>query len=41
MAREQDQFLDVVDRDTAESRWFSWFRPEILAAEEIPLDSAP
>jgi hypothetical protein len=24
MAREQDQFLEVVDRDTAERRWCSW-----------------
>src|SRR5262245_59025285 len=37
MPREQEQFLDVVDRDTAERRWWSWLRPEILEAEGIPL----
>jgi putative molybdopterin biosynthesis protein len=40
MAREQEQFLDVVDRDTAERRWWSALRPEVLAAEVIPLGSA-
>jgi putative molybdopterin biosynthesis protein len=40
MAREQDQFLDVVDRDTAERRWWSTLCPEVLAAEEIALAEA-
>jgi putative molybdopterin biosynthesis protein len=40
MAREQEQFLDVVDRDTAERRWWSALRPEVLGAEEVPLASA-
>src|SRR5579883_1762414 len=40
MVHEQEQFLDVVDRDTAERRWWSALRPEILAAEEVPLASA-
>jgi putative molybdopterin biosynthesis protein len=40
MAREQEQFLDVVDRDTAERRWWSALRPEILPAEVVPLVSA-
>src|SRR5262249_46654325 len=40
MAREQDQFLDVVDRDAAERRWWSALRPEVLAAEAIGLRSA-
>ena len=37
MPREQEQFLDVVDRDTAEARWWAAIRPEMLAAELIPL----
>jgi putative molybdopterin biosynthesis protein len=40
MAREQEQFLDVIDRDTAERRWLAWLRPEVLASEEVSLDSA-
>src|SRR5439155_1571771 len=40
MAREQEQFLDVVDRDTAERRWWSALRPEILASEEVRLACA-
>jgi molybdopterin molybdotransferase/putative molybdopterin biosynthesis protein len=40
MTREQDQFLEVLDRDTAEKRWWDWLRPEVLAAEDIPLASA-
>jgi putative molybdopterin biosynthesis protein len=40
MAREQDQFLDVVDRDTAERRWWQWLRPVVLDAEEVPLPQA-
>jgi putative molybdopterin biosynthesis protein len=40
MAREQEQFLDVVDRDTAERRWWQWLRPGVLDAEEVPLAEA-
>jgi putative molybdopterin biosynthesis protein len=40
MAREQEQFLDVVDRDTAERRWWQWLRPSVLTAEEVPLSKA-
>jgi putative molybdopterin biosynthesis protein len=40
MTREQDQFLEVVDRDTAEKRWWVWLRPEVLDVEEVPLASA-
>ena len=40
MPREQDQFLDVVDRDTAERRWWSVIAPEPLGAESVPLDEA-
>jgi putative molybdopterin biosynthesis protein len=40
MAREQEQFLDVVDRDTAERRWWEWLRPQALAPEEVPLAEA-
>ena len=32
MAQEQEQFLDVVDRDTAERRWWEAIRPEPLGA---------
>ena len=37
MAREQDQFLDVVDRDTAESRWWAAIRPRALPSERVEL----
>ena len=37
MAREQDQFLDVVDRDTAEGRWWAAIRPEVLPSERVEL----
>ena len=37
MPREQEQFLDVVDRDTAERRWWEALRPEPLGAEQVPL----
>ena len=37
MTREQDQFLEVVDRDTAETRWWDWLRPEVLDVEDVPL----
>jgi putative molybdopterin biosynthesis protein len=40
MPREQEQFLDVVDRDTAEARWLGAIRPERLAAENVPLAEA-
>jgi putative molybdopterin biosynthesis protein len=40
MVREQEQFLEVVDRDTAELRWRSGLHPETLDAEEVPLASA-
>src|SRR4051794_12793363 len=40
MAREQEQFLDVVDRDTAERRWWEWLRPRVLEAESVPLAEA-
>ena len=40
MAREQEQFLDVVDRDTAHRRWWEAIRPEPLAAEVVPLGTA-
>ena len=38
MPREQDQFLDVVDRDTAEVRWWLAIRPETLPPERVELD---
>jgi putative molybdopterin biosynthesis protein len=40
MPRDQEQFLDVVDRDTAERRWWGVIRPEVLGAERVPLGSA-
>jgi putative molybdopterin biosynthesis protein len=40
VAREQEQFLDVVDRDTAERRWWGLLRPEVLEAESVPLAEA-
>jgi putative molybdopterin biosynthesis protein len=40
MTREQEQFLDVVDRDTAEARWYGAIRPERLPQEEVPLATA-
>ena len=40
MAREQEQFLDVVDRDTADRRWWEAIRPEPLGAEAVPLAAA-
>jgi putative molybdopterin biosynthesis protein len=35
--REQDQFLDVVDRDTAERLWWEAVRPGVLGAERVSL----
>jgi putative molybdopterin biosynthesis protein len=40
VAREQEQFLDVVDRDTAESRWWAAIRPEVGPGESVPLSEA-
>jgi putative molybdopterin biosynthesis protein len=37
MPREQDQFLDVVDRDLAEQRWWAAIAPEPLGSERAPL----
>lgn len=40
MTQEQEQFLNVVDRDTAHRRWWEAIRPEPLAAEVVPLSDA-
>ncbi len=40
MPHEQDQFLEVVDRDTAERRWRAAIRPRPLDAESVPLAEA-
>src|SRR5262249_35460648 len=40
MAREQEQFLEVVDRGTAERRWWDTIRPQPLGPEPVPLSSA-
>lgn len=40
MAREQEQFLDVVDRDTAERRWREVVSPRVLGSEVVPLAAA-
>lgn len=40
MAREQDQFLEVVDRDTAERRWWEILCPSLLEAEWVGLSAA-
>lgn len=40
MPREQEQFLDVVDRDTAERRWWAVVRPQSLSGEVVPLAEA-
>src|SRR2546423_315390 len=37
---EQDQFLDVTDRDDAERRWHDIIKPRVLSAERIPLAEA-
>ncbi|HEV3122842.1 MAG TPA: molybdopterin biosynthesis protein [Isosphaeraceae bacterium] len=37
MAREQEQFLNVVDRDTAERLWWAAIAPRVLAGEPVPL----
>ena len=40
MARDQEQFLDVVDRDLAERRWWAAVRPRVLDAEDVDLAEA-
>lgn len=40
MPREQEQFLDVLDRDAAEARWWAVVRPEPLGAVIVPLAEA-
>src|SRR5512135_1074552 len=40
MVHEQDQFLNVVDRDTAERRWWDAIHPEPLGPEVVPLATA-
>src|SRR5207253_11308901 len=40
MSDEQDQFLDVVDRDTAARRWWDVLQPRPLGGETIPLTAA-
>ena len=40
MAREQDQFLDVLDRDTAERRWLVAVNPHTLEGEAVALSDA-
>lgn len=40
MHREQDQFLNVLDRDAAERRWWDTLRPVTLGAETVPLSEA-
>ena len=40
MVHEQDQFLNVVDRDTAERRWWDVIHPEPLGPEVVPLAAA-
>jgi putative molybdopterin biosynthesis protein len=40
MVREQDQFLEILDRDTAERLWWDVIRPEDLEAERVPLEEA-
>ena len=37
MAREQEQFLDVVDRDTAERRWLAAIGEAVARGEVVPL----
>ena len=40
MPREQEQFLEVVDRDIAERRWWEVLNPTPLEAEVVPLNAA-
>lgn len=37
MPREQDQFLEVLDRDAAERRWLDAVRPAVLPSESVSL----
>ncbi len=40
MARDQQQFVDVVNRDTAERRLWVAHRPEVLESEEVNYSAA-
>lgn len=40
MSHNQDQFLNVVDRDTAKQRWWAAAQPKPLGTESIPLANA-
>ena len=40
MARDQDQFLNVLDRDEAERRWWDAIRPATLGLETVVLSEA-
>lgn len=40
MAAEQEQFLDVLDRDEAFRRWRNAIEPRALPAETVPVDAA-
>ncbi len=40
MPHEQEQFLDVLDRDSAERRWLEALRPRVLESTWIPLSEA-
>jgi putative molybdopterin biosynthesis protein len=40
MPREQEQFLDVVDRDTAARRWTEAIQPHRLESEDVALEDA-
>jgi putative molybdopterin biosynthesis protein len=40
MAQDQEQFLNVVDRDTAERRWWAAIRPAVLPSECVALADA-
>jgi putative molybdopterin biosynthesis protein len=40
MTRDQEQFLEVVDRDTAEGRWWAKLQPTVLEPEPVALTVA-
>jgi putative molybdopterin biosynthesis protein len=40
MAREQEQFLEIVDRDTAQHRWWSGLALRVLESEDVGLADA-
>jgi putative molybdopterin biosynthesis protein len=40
VAREQEQFLEITDRDTAERRWWAAIRPTVLNSERVELAAA-